>query len=112
MLDPSMCDTSKMLAAERQCLVASMMESLYWMGMECPAKGTCVYGTIRETRTESRKSGQEGGFANEGSRRETRSAGRRESSFPRGDRRGRTILPPISRWKSYSAVFSRFASSA
>ena len=29
MLDPSMCDTSKMLAAERQCLVASMMESLY-----------------------------------------------------------------------------------
>ena len=41
MEEPSMWETSKMLAFVRQCLVASMMESLYWMGMEWPAKGTC-----------------------------------------------------------------------
>ena len=42
--EPSMCETSKILAAERQCLVASIMLSPYWMGMLCPAKGTCRVG--------------------------------------------------------------------
>ena len=39
---PHMCETSKRAAPERQCLVESMMEDLYWMGMSHPAKGTIL----------------------------------------------------------------------
>jgi len=42
--EPSMWLTSNRLAFSRQCLVASMMESLYMIGIECPAKGTCGDG--------------------------------------------------------------------
>ena len=37
---PHMCETSKRDPFSLQCLVASMMESLYWMGMLHPANGT------------------------------------------------------------------------
>jgi hypothetical protein len=37
-----MCETSKMEAWVRQCSVESMIESLYWIGMDHPAKGTIL----------------------------------------------------------------------
>ena len=39
---PHMWETSKSEARDLQCLVASMMESPYWMGMDQPAKGTIL----------------------------------------------------------------------
>ena len=39
-----MWDTSNREACARQCLVESMMESLYWMGIDQPAKGTILPG--------------------------------------------------------------------
>ena len=41
---PHMWDTSKSEACDRQCLVASMMESPYWIGIDHPAKGTILPG--------------------------------------------------------------------
>ena len=41
-VSPHMCETSKSEARDLQCLVASMMESPYWMGMDHPAKGTIL----------------------------------------------------------------------
>lgn len=45
-----MCDTSKSEACSRHQMVDSMIESLYWIGMDQPAKGTilparAVHGT-------------------------------------------------------------------
>jgi hypothetical protein len=37
---PHMCETSNREAWVRQCRVESMIESLYWMGIDHPAKGT------------------------------------------------------------------------
>ena len=37
-----MWETSNREASERQCLVESMMLSLYWMGISQPAKGTIL----------------------------------------------------------------------
>jgi hypothetical protein len=37
-----MCDTSNSDACARQCFVASMMESLYWIGIDHPANGTIL----------------------------------------------------------------------
>lgn len=37
-----MCATSKTDACSRHHVVESMMESLYWMGMDQPAKGTIL----------------------------------------------------------------------
>jgi hypothetical protein len=39
---PHMCDTSNSDACSRQCFVASMIESLYWIGMDHPANGTIL----------------------------------------------------------------------
>ena len=39
---PHMWETSKREPFSRQCFVASMMESLYWIGMAQPAKGTIL----------------------------------------------------------------------
>lgn len=41
---PHMCDTSKSDACCRQWVVESMMLSLYWIGMDQPAKGTILPG--------------------------------------------------------------------
>ena len=47
-LTPSMCETSKREALERHQLVASMMESLYWMGIDQPAKSTILPVGIKQ----------------------------------------------------------------
>lgn len=39
---PHMCETSNSDACSRQCFVASMMESLYWIGIDHPANGTIL----------------------------------------------------------------------
>jgi len=39
---PHMWDTSNSDACSRQCFVASIMESLYWIGIDHPAKGTIL----------------------------------------------------------------------
>lgn len=39
---PHMWETSKRDVWDRQCAVASMMVSLYWIGMDHPAKGTIL----------------------------------------------------------------------
>jgi len=39
---PHMCDTSNSEACVRQCTVASIIESLYWMGIDQPAKSTIL----------------------------------------------------------------------
>jgi hypothetical protein len=41
---PHMCATSKTDACSRHQVVDSMMESLYWIGMDQPAKGTILPG--------------------------------------------------------------------
>ena len=41
-LTPNMCDTSKRDALLRHQFVASMIESLYWIGMDQPAKSTIL----------------------------------------------------------------------
>jgi hypothetical protein len=45
---PHMWETSNREACVRQCLVESMMESEYWMGMDQPAKGTILPGARTE----------------------------------------------------------------
>ncbi len=49
-VSPHMWDTSNREPFSRQCLVASMMESLYWMGMDQPAKGTILPVGAHENR--------------------------------------------------------------
>lgn len=47
-----MWETSKMEACVRQCRVESMMESLYWMGIDQPANGTILPATPKEEEEE------------------------------------------------------------
>lgn len=39
---PHICDTSNIAALVRQFLTESIMESLYWIGIDQPAKGTIL----------------------------------------------------------------------